>query len=211
MHHFHSRFTIGLRRQARPALVGIDTPEMKESAPRNAPWRSRPRPLNNTLESGQGISVEFVARDKYFRVLALIIADGLDLADAMVEVGLARNYKLGHQDRMVHTGPVSWRCMRQFTEEMTPVKIVERGKLDDSDTHWRVCTVGGDDAYRFTVSITGAVAQSLAKPPHEYDIDDIAIIFVEMAFEHGHKAGEFSVTAESSEYAHLVAYLQKLE
>ena len=101
--------------------------------------------------------------------------------------------------------------MRQFTEEMTPVKILERGKLDDSDTHWRVCTVGGDDAYRFTISITGAVAQSLAQSPHEYDIDDIAISFVEMAFEHGHKAGEFAVTADSPEYAHLEAYLRKCE
>ena len=98
--------------------------------------------------------------------------------------------------------------MRQFTEEMTPVKIIERGKLDNSDTHRRVCTVGDNDAYRFTVSITGAVSKTLAEPPHEYDVDDIAIIFVEMAFEHGHKAGEFAVTAESPEYAHLEAYLR---
>jgi endonuclease YncB( thermonuclease family) len=49
--------------------------------------------LNTHLEAAQDITVEFVARDKYFRVLALIIADGLDLADALVEAGLARNYK----------------------------------------------------------------------------------------------------------------------
>jgi endonuclease YncB( thermonuclease family) len=48
--------------------------------------------LNHHLESAQNISVEFAARDKCFLVLALIIANGLDLADAMVEAGLARNY-----------------------------------------------------------------------------------------------------------------------
>jgi hypothetical protein len=101
--------------------------------------------------------------------------------------------------------------MRQFTEEMTPVKIVERGKLDTFDTHWRVCTVAGEDKCRFTVSIAEAIAQSLAKPPHEYDVDDIAIIFVEMAFEQGHKAGKFVLTAESPEYAHLEAYLRRFE
>jgi endonuclease YncB( thermonuclease family) len=49
--------------------------------------------LNSRLETAQDITVEFVARDKYFRVLALIIADWMDLADAMVEAGLARNYQ----------------------------------------------------------------------------------------------------------------------
>jgi hypothetical protein len=101
--------------------------------------------------------------------------------------------------------------MKQFSEEMTPVKIVERGKLEDSNMHWRVCTVAGEEAYRFTVSIAGAIAQTLAKPPHEYDIDDIAILFVEMAFEQGHKAGKFVLTVESSEYAHLEAYLRRFE
>jgi hypothetical protein len=101
--------------------------------------------------------------------------------------------------------------MRQFTEEMTPVKIIERGRFDQSDTHWRVCTVGGDDSRRFNVSVAAAVASSLEKPPHDYDIDDIAIAFVEMAFEHGHKEGQFALTLESPEYAHLEFHLRKFE
>jgi hypothetical protein len=32
---------------------------------------------------------------------------------------------------MVDSGPVSWSRMKQFTEEMTPVRIVERRQLDD--------------------------------------------------------------------------------
>jgi hypothetical protein len=61
------------------------------------------------------------------------------------------------------------------------------------------------------VAITGPVIRFLRKPPHDYDIDDIAIMFVEMAFDHGHKEGEFTVAAESPEYAHLVAHLRKLD
>lgn len=43
---------------------------------------SRPRTL----------TLKLVARDKYFRVLALIVADGLELADEMVKAGLANAY-----------------------------------------------------------------------------------------------------------------------
>lgn len=56
-------------------------------------------------------------------------------------------------------------------------------------------------------------AQSLSSwriIPREYDIDDIAIMFIEMAFEQGHKEGEFVLKPDSPEYAHLLAYLQKL-
>lgn len=74
-------------------LVGIDTPEMKgKCAEEKALAKQAKAFLNAKLESAQDITVEFVARDKYFRVLALILADGLDLADALVEAGLARNY-----------------------------------------------------------------------------------------------------------------------
>jgi hypothetical protein len=101
--------------------------------------------------------------------------------------------------------------MRHFTEEMTPVKIIDGGQADGADMHWRLCTYGHDKERRFRVSISGPVIKFLEKPPHEYDVDDIAIVFVEMAFEHGHKSGEFTVTAESPEYAHLQAYLRKFE
>lgn len=40
------------------------------------------------LERAQHIEIELVARDKYFRVLSLIVADGLNLADEMVKAGL---------------------------------------------------------------------------------------------------------------------------
>lgn len=69
-------------------LVGIDTPEMKGKCDEERALAKQAKAfLNSRLEAAQDISVEFVARDKYFRVLALIIADGMDLADAMVEAG----------------------------------------------------------------------------------------------------------------------------
>jgi endonuclease YncB( thermonuclease family) len=74
-------------------LVGIDTPEMKGKCDEERALAQQAKAfLNSRLETAQEIKVEFVARDKHFRVLVLIIADGLDLADAMVEAGLARNY-----------------------------------------------------------------------------------------------------------------------
>ena len=48
--------------------------------------------LTQHLGQAQKIEIEMVARDKYFRVLALIVADGLDLADEMVKAGLANAY-----------------------------------------------------------------------------------------------------------------------
>ena len=75
-------------------LVGIDTPEMKGKCPEERALAKQAKTFLNThFEAAQDITIEFVARDKYFRVLALIVADGLDLADALVEAGLARSYQ----------------------------------------------------------------------------------------------------------------------
>jgi len=32
--------------------------------------------------------------------------------------------------------------VRPFSEEMTPVRIAERGQCDESETAWRICTLG---------------------------------------------------------------------
>jgi micrococcal nuclease len=68
-------------------LVGIDTPEMQGKCEAERSLAAKAKAfLNHHLHQAQ--QVELVARDKYFRVLALIIADGLDLADEMVKAGL---------------------------------------------------------------------------------------------------------------------------
>jgi endonuclease YncB( thermonuclease family) len=76
--------------------------------------------LTQHLEKAQTIEIELIARDKYFRVLSVIVADGIDLADEMVKAGLAYSYtggtkvrwcpKRGHQepsaDLVTPQGPI---------------------------------------------------------------------------------------------------------
>ena len=55
--------------------------------------------LTQRLEQAQTIDIDLVAGDKYFRVLSRIVADGIDLADEMVKVGLAYSYTGGTKQR----------------------------------------------------------------------------------------------------------------
>lgn len=65
---------------------------------------------------------------------------------------------------------------------MTPVRLVDRGRTEGADAQWRLCTFGDDIGKPFRIAISGPVALSLSQAPYEYDTDDIAIAFVEMAF-----------------------------
>jgi endonuclease YncB( thermonuclease family) len=81
-------------------LAGIDTPEMKGKCDQEKLLASQAKTfLTQHLEQAHNIEIELVARDKYFRVLALIVADGLDLADEMVKAGLANAYGGGTKHR----------------------------------------------------------------------------------------------------------------
>ena len=100
--------------------------------------------------------------------------------------------------------------MKQFTEEMTPVRIVDRGQSEGSDTFWRVCVFGGDPTKTFRVSVTEHVIEFLKRASYDYDVDDIAVAFIEMAHEQGHKGGDFIVAAKTVEYDHLISYIQKI-
>lgn len=53
--------------------------------------------LNDHLRRGQQSEAEAVARDQYFRALALILAEGLGLAEEMVKAGLSYAYTRGTQ------------------------------------------------------------------------------------------------------------------
>lgn len=77
-------------------LVGIDTPEMNSAcaAERRLAVQAK-QFLANRLRGAQTVEIQPVARDKYFRVLALILADGRDLADELVAAGLAYPYNGG--------------------------------------------------------------------------------------------------------------------
>lgn len=53
--------------------------------------------VRDRLLRAQRVEITPVARDKYFRVLSLITADGADLADELVARGLARPYDGGEK------------------------------------------------------------------------------------------------------------------
>jgi endonuclease YncB( thermonuclease family) len=88
-------------------IVGIDTPEMKGKCDHERMMALQAKAfLVKHLEQAQDIHIELIARDKYFRVLSLIVADGLDLADEMVKAGLAYAYDGGTKDLWCTRVPV---------------------------------------------------------------------------------------------------------
>lgn len=103
-------------------LVGIDTPEMKGKCDRERSLALEAKAfLLRHLEAAKDIEIELVARDKYFRVLALIVADGLDLADEMVKAGLAYAYNGGTKQR--------WCPKRGYQEDQAPGTLTPEGTV----------------------------------------------------------------------------------
>ncbi len=77
-------------------LVGIDTPEINGSCEVERQLAIKAKQfLLTRLQSGGRVEIQPVARDKYFRILALISVDGQDLADELVAAGLAVSYNGG--------------------------------------------------------------------------------------------------------------------
>ena len=77
-------------------LAGIDTPELSSACAHEQALAARARNfLRSRLLNATHVEIDFLARDKYFRVLALIRADGIDLADALLGAGLAHPYDGG--------------------------------------------------------------------------------------------------------------------
>lgn len=74
-------------------LAGIDTPELSSACAHERALAIRARNvLRSRLLAAQVVEITPVARDKYFRVLALISADGHDLANILLAAGLASPY-----------------------------------------------------------------------------------------------------------------------
>jgi micrococcal nuclease len=83
-------------------LVGIDTPEIKGHCEREKRLAAQARDLlNHELMQAKTIEIRHTARDKYFRVLAEIFADGRDMSDIMIQRGFAVRITGG---RRVRTG-----------------------------------------------------------------------------------------------------------
>lgn len=74
-------------------VLGVDTAEVKGHAPceRDAA-RTAQRLVENILKNAKVINIEDISRDKYFRVLGRVVADGQSLNDILIKNKLAYTY-----------------------------------------------------------------------------------------------------------------------
>lgn len=81
-------------------VLGIDTPEMKGRGRCEATRAKEARDVvTSFLQSAKAIEIRNVQRDKYFRVLGDIIADGKSLKDALLMKGVAVAYDGGTKEK----------------------------------------------------------------------------------------------------------------
>lgn len=85
---------IGQRMPVR--LRGLDAPEIRGACDkeRELAVRARDR-LRALMQGARRIELREVGRDKYFRLLARVTADGADVAHVLITEGLARRYSGG--------------------------------------------------------------------------------------------------------------------
>jgi endonuclease YncB( thermonuclease family) len=88
-----------IRKHLNQGLTGLCGADAKRGRTACAEERARAIAARNVLRrallAAQSVEIDLLARDKYFRVLALIRADGVDLAHELVRVGLATPYEGG--------------------------------------------------------------------------------------------------------------------
>jgi micrococcal nuclease len=99
--------TITVNIKGWPAIIGerisvriahIDTPEMKgQCQAEKDKARLAKQLVVTTLREAKRIELRDIRRDKYFRILADVYADGKSVAEALVKQGLARPYEGEHK------------------------------------------------------------------------------------------------------------------
>ena len=81
-------------------LLGIDTPEKKGRLPcEKETARTAQRMVESILKNAKRIDLIQVDRDKYFRILANVIADGISVGDVLLKNGLAYPYDGGTKEK----------------------------------------------------------------------------------------------------------------
>lgn len=71
---------------------GIDTPELMDQRPEIQVLALKAKAETTKLLTDHKITITKIKRDKYFRLLATVKYDGIDLADTLVSEGLAKKY-----------------------------------------------------------------------------------------------------------------------
>ena len=81
-------------------LAGIDTPEMKGICEEEKALARQAQALTQKLMV-QAVKIELLEprRDKYFRILARVMADGQEVAHELIKAGFARAYDGGKKQR----------------------------------------------------------------------------------------------------------------
>lgn len=74
-------------------ISGIDTPEIRTRNMRERAAAIAARSfLQSILQGAKSITLHHIKRDKYFRLLASVEVDGIDLAVRLIQAGHARRY-----------------------------------------------------------------------------------------------------------------------
>lgn len=77
-------------------VLGIDSPEIKgKSKCEKDKARIAQRLVENLLKNAKHIELQNVQRDKYFRILANVVADGKSIKDLVIKNHLAYEYNGG--------------------------------------------------------------------------------------------------------------------
>ncbi len=82
-------------------VFGIDTPEMKGKAPCEVARAREAKDLvTRLLQSARNIELRNIQRDKYFRILAEVVADGISVSERLIDAKLAYPYDGGTKRRV---------------------------------------------------------------------------------------------------------------
>ncbi|WP_223290417.1 thermonuclease family protein [Nitratidesulfovibrio sp. SRB-5] len=80
-------------------IAGCDTPEKRDPRAELRELSRRARELTLHMAApGSTVTLRNLRRDKYFRLLADVEADGGDIASALIERGLAKPYEGGRKE-----------------------------------------------------------------------------------------------------------------
>jgi endonuclease YncB( thermonuclease family) len=80
-------------------VYGVNVPSMKDKNPEvRTKAREAKEYVVKRLKEGKKIELVDMRRDKYFRIIAVVLIDGKDLGEELVKVGFAREYKTGGKE-----------------------------------------------------------------------------------------------------------------
>jgi len=80
-------------------FAGIDTPEKNDERPEVRALAQKAREFTaEKLQKAKIIELRNIRRDKYFRLLAEVWADGVNLSEELIKAGLAKAYDGGKKE-----------------------------------------------------------------------------------------------------------------